>query len=199
MTCAINNWNFLGEIANFNLDGIISPVDPDILEYYLELSKYDEEETRFLVNGFRHGFDIYYDGPEDRQDRARNIPFQVGVGNKEEMWNKIMKEVEVGRFCGPFKEIPFDNFVQSPIGLVPKVGNKTRLIFHLWYDFPNGNKSINHHTPRERCTVKYNNIDFTIKLSLLMQKNRRISKIFYSNMDLMSAFRILPLKPSCSR
>ena len=45
-----------------------------------------------------------------------------------------MNEVELGRYAGPFEEPPFDSYVQSPIGLVPKdKGLKTRLMFHLSY------------------------------------------------------------------
>ena len=47
-----------------------------------------------------------------------------------ELWNKVMKEVELGRYVGPVERPPFDSYVQSPIGLVPKdKGLKTRLIF----------------------------------------------------------------------
>ena len=35
-----------------------------------------------------------------------------------------MKEVKAKRFAGPFKNIPFENYIQSPIGLVPKSGNR---------------------------------------------------------------------------
>ena len=45
---------------------------------------------------------------------------------------QIDEEVKVGRVAGPFAEIPFENYIQSPIGLVPKSGgDQTRLIFHL--------------------------------------------------------------------
>ena len=35
-----------------------------------------------------------------------------------------MKEVEAKHYAGPFKTIPFENFIQSPIGLVPKDNGK---------------------------------------------------------------------------
>ena len=45
-----------------------------------------------------------------------------------------MKEIAEKRMAGPFEDIPFEHFIQSPIGLVPKDGGKkTRLIFHLSY------------------------------------------------------------------
>ena len=33
------------------------------------------------------------------------------------------------------RNLPFQNSVQSPIGLVPKANDKTCLIFHLSFDF----------------------------------------------------------------
>ena len=55
------------------------------------------------------------------KQNAPNLKFQ-GVGNKVILWNKIMKEVKLKRFTGPFERIPFENYIQSPIGLVPKDG-----------------------------------------------------------------------------
>ena len=64
-----------------------------------------------------------------------------------------MKEVQCKRVAGPYDEVPFHYFVQSPIGLVPKSGGDgTRLIFHLSHDFGPNCKSINANIPQERCT-----------------------------------------------
>ena len=49
---------------------------------------------------------------------APNLKFRVG--NPTILWNKVMKEVGLGRYAGPFKQIPFNNYIQSPIGLVEK-------------------------------------------------------------------------------
>ena len=112
-----------------------------------------------------------------------------------------MSEVKHTRYTGPFEEIPFENYIQSPIGLVPKAGNKTRQIFHLSYNFKNGNKSLNAHTLQEKCSVKYNNIDSAVKLSLelsnKLRKQGKSGKLRYSKSDLTSAFGILPLKVRC--
>ena len=73
----------------------------------LKESNYNEDETKFLVDGFTSGFDLGYRGPWRRQDTSQNIPFQVtGVGNGFDMWEKIMKEVKLGRYAGPYKKIP---------------------------------------------------------------------------------------------
>ena len=169
----------------------------------MEESNYQKDESQYLVDGFSFGFDLHYMGPTNRQDTSRNLPFHVG--NHEELWSKIMKEVKLGRFAGPFKEIPYKNYVQSPVGLVPKVGGKTRLIFHLSYDFKeSGYKSINHYTPQELCTVQYKDLDHAVKQSLRLinsivadsQTGCKLKPIiWYGKADLEWAFRLLPLKP----
>ena len=110
---------------------IVTPIHVPELERLLKLSKYDKVKTFTLVQGFTCGFDLGYRGPKNRQDLSDNIPIKKGVGSLTEMWNKVMKEVKEHRYAGPFEQIKFQNYVQSPIGLVPKAGNKTRLIFHV--------------------------------------------------------------------
>ena len=97
-----------------------TPVIADRLGKLLCESGYPSEEIKFLVLGFTEGFDICYQGPTNRMNTARNIPFMVG--DKWDMWTKITKEVKAGRFVGPFDTIPFCKYIQSPIGLVPKAG-----------------------------------------------------------------------------
>ena len=185
--------------SNLDLQSIVTPVNPTILEKLLLASKYDSTETNFLVQGYKKGFNIGYQGPLMRQNTAKNIPFKPGVDNKIDMWNKLMKEVKEGRLAGPFNQIPFSNFIQSPIGLVPKSGGKTRLIFHLSFDFPvqEGGKSLNHHTPKDICTVKYNDLDSAVQSCLrTSQQGNTSSAVYMAKSDLMSAFRMLPIMPS---
>ena len=170
-------------------------------------------KCNFLVKGFTEGFDLGYRGLVHRQHNAANIPLGK-MGSSQDLWKKLMKEVNLNRYAGPFEEIPYHFYIQSPIGLVPKAGNQTRLIFHLSYDFgvPEENKSVNHFTPREWCTVKYKDLDHAIKNCLKLgrqvdsqmreqevikeQVAREIySTIYYSKSDLKSAFRLVPIKP----
>ena len=72
------------------------------------------------MNGFRNGFDLGYRGPERVNITSPNLRFLVG--NETVLWNKVMKEVKLGRYAGPFDYIPFKNFIQSPIDLSPKMG-----------------------------------------------------------------------------
>ena len=101
-----------------------------------------------------------------------------------------MKEVQLYRFAGPFEKPPFEHFIQSPIGLVPKDGGKkTRLIFHLSYPrLGKGHKpkSVNANTPRHLCQVKYMSFDDAVRLCMKYGVTCVMGKS-----DLSSAFRHL--------
>ena len=76
---------------NLDLTNIETPLNVNLYEQLLKDTQYDNTETKFLVKGFREGFDIGYQGPTQRQSRSANIPFTVG--DKYDLWDKIMKEV----------------------------------------------------------------------------------------------------------
>ena len=180
---------------NFDLHNVVTPINANRLRNLLVESGYDEAKTRFLFNGFTQGFDLGYEGPVYRQDTSNNIPLFDGIGNAVELWNKVMKEVEMKRYAGPYSSIPFKNYIQSPIGLVPKAGGQTRLIFHLSYNFAE-NKSYNSHTPPERCKVKYNDLDHAVRNCLrIMDHYGSNQTIWMSIADLKSAFRVVPGRP----
>ena len=186
--------------SNYDMNSIASPINYTKLRDLLTKTNYDKEEADFLIDGFENGFSLEYRGSFDRKDKSENILFTPGIGNQSEMWDKIMKEVKMKRFIGPWKEedIPFSHYVQSPIGLVPKAGGKTRLIFHLSYKFKNGNPSVNECIPPELCTVKYRDMDHCVSNCLTQLKERSgrfiFNCIFFGKTDLQSAFRLAPLK-----
>ena len=167
------------------------------------------------MDGFRHSFDLGYRGPLLRRDTSQNIP--ISVGFEEEIWNKLLNEVEWGRHAGPFTDIPFEYYVQSPVGLVPKAGNKTRLIFHLSYDFGKeqdenweSKRSVNYFIPEEHCSVKYNDLDYAVWSILHMLSdgdpsivngeetvgNGQDKVAYMAKSNLMRAFKILPILPT---
>ena len=118
---------------NYTLDSIITLVDADKFENLLIEMGYNKRKTKYLVEGFRNGFSLQYQGVRDNiKHTAPNLPLTVGT--ETDLWNKVMKEVKLKRYAGPFKKPPFENFIHSPSGLVEKDGGKdTRLIFHLSY------------------------------------------------------------------
>ena len=143
---------------------------------------------QFIIDGFREGFDIGFRG--DIQGVHRLAPnLKLTVGSLIQLWNKIMKEVKLGRFAGPYHEVSFDNFIQSPIGLVPKSNGDTRLIFHLSY--PRGGKSVNSQTPQEFCSVQYP--DFSEAINRCLQEGLNCTM---AKSDMTSAFRQLGVMPS---
>ena len=187
---------------NFDLQNLVTPVKCDELVRLLKETAYDPQETEFLRLGFIEGFDIGYEGPVQRRSESDNIPLRIG--SKEELWNKLMKEVKLRRVAGPFKTVPFDNYIQSPIGLVPKDGgNQTRLIFHLSYDFgpDEQDASLNYFTPKTKCSVKYHDLDYAVSTCLKAKEKQQLSSssvkawrpIFMGKSDIRSAFRLLPL------
>ena len=209
------------QYENKDLESVVSPVKADLLIRLLKETNYDREEIEFLERSFRDGFNLEYQGPTERKSEAPNLP--LTVGSKVDLWNKIMKEVKVKRVAGPYKNPPFESYIQSPGGLVPKAGGdgkQTRLIFHLSYDFKKEEMfSVNHHMPREQCSVKYKDLDYAVQAYLrvlngetdvtdkylsrnnLEQKwrrnfsdHRKAGKfVFAGKSDLKSAFRLLGL------
>ena len=160
------------QFSNYDLKNIVTPINVHELEILLKESNYDRTKSKFLIEGFKNGFDMQYQGPRNCRHLSNNIP--LNVGTRADLWRKIMKEVRLGRYAGPFESPPYKYFIQSPIRLVPKDGGKDmRLIFHLSFDFGKNeeDKSFNHHTPDDLCSVKYRNIDHAIENCLQLIKS----------------------------
>ena len=108
-----------------------------------------------------------------------------------------MKEVSAGRYAGPFtlNQIRFENYAQSPLGLVPKAGGKMRLIFHLSYDFgpEEKDKSINYHTPEELCSMSYQDLDCAVDHCIKLLQKVGQTPLYFSKSDFSNAFRLLPV------
>ena len=114
-----------------------------------------------------------------------------------------MNEVKESRYAGPFTKENFQltSYIQSPIGLVPKADDKTRLIFHLSFDFGQleeiDKRSVNFHIPQEICRVKYRDLDSAIKDCLELLKQSGLNKyLYFGKTDCSHAFRVLLAKIS---
>ena len=62
-------------------------------------SEYDKTETAFLIDGFKNGFSIGYEGNEQVKIKSPNLKFRE-VGDPVQLWNKVMKEVKEERYAG---------------------------------------------------------------------------------------------------
>ena len=179
--------NRIDRFENYDLETIVTRINADTMEQLLIETNYNKEEIKFWMDGFRYGFSLEYQGSMYHQNRSGKLHFRLR--NKTILWNKIMKEVKAGRVAGPYKEseFPFDEYLQAPLGLVLKSGNKACMIFHLSYDFVE-NKSVNYHTSENLCKVQYNDLDETVRASL----NLRTELVFYAKTNVCSAFKLIP-------
>ena len=92
---------------------------------------YNENKRRFLYLGLMFGFKLHYHGPKISKisDNHRSA-----IDRPEEVLSKLQKEMDKGHIEGPYSEPPFNPFVISPIGLVPKTDSgKLRMIHDLSY------------------------------------------------------------------
>ena len=176
---------------NLDLTTVKTPVDYIQLERMLKLAEYDIKEINFLCSSFRNGFLLGYQGPSDIRQTSPNLKFSIG--NKTLLWNKVMKEVKLGRYAGPFRDPPFEHFIQSPIGLVLKDGGSdTRLIFHLSYPRDRSKGIlVNSQNPVDLCKVSYPDFNEVIQLCLTEGVSCNLSKS-----DISAAFRNLGMSRS---
>ena len=170
---------------NFDCETMVSPVDAQCLGNILNSCGYPSNEVEFLTKGFTNGFDLGYARPDDVKVTAPNL--KLRVGDETDLWNKVMKEVKVKCYAGPFSKIPFKTYIQSSIGLVPKDNGKdTCLIFHLSYPRGINSSSINANTPKSLCTVQYP--DFSKAIRRCLEEG---VGCFVGCSDVCSAFRNL--------
>ena len=203
-------------IHNKDLTNIFTVVNGNCFAQLLKEAGVECEEIEFLHNGFTKGFDLCYRGPLDRRDKSNNMLLRCG--SQTDFWNKMVKEVNLKGFAGPFKSIPFDTYVQSPVGLVPKHNSsnhnevnsqgqhkvstitqinkkqETRLIFNL--SWPT-RESINNYTPKELCPVKYKDLDKAVQLCLeiMALEANKDKKCYLAKTNIKLAFRHLLIRP----
>ena len=81
-------------------------MDPDEFERLLNGTGYDPTETKFIVDGFRNGFSLGYQGNPQIRLKSPNLrtngPEEIKI-----IWNKVMKEVSAKRYAGPICGSPF--------------------------------------------------------------------------------------------
>ncbi len=131
--------------------GVSTPLIPAELGKLLH--NYNQAERNYLLQGVTQGFHLEVPPQHWGAREAENLPSAIKFPKL--VWDKIQKEVMLGRVAGPYLTCPFEDYIQSPVGLVIKPDKPTeaRLIFHLSY--PKGGKSVNSSIPEEKTSVKY--------------------------------------------
>ena len=137
-----------------------------------------------LLSGITHGVDIGYMGPREPMD-ARNL--LSAHTHPHIIHAHLQKEVEAGRIRGPFQDRPFPSLRCSGLGVVPKKGNKWRMILHLSAPF---GSSINDFISKESFSLRYSSVDDAVRFLITLGTGARMAKA-----DLKSAFRMVPVRP----
>ena len=152
----------------------------------LAILVHDFHKAQYLIEGFTYGFKLGVQG----QIQTKTYCNHNSVLNAPGVVNThLQKEMNLGRIAGPYSSPPFQPFVISPLGLVPKkeVG-EFRLIHDLSYP---RQQSVNSHIPDELRHVHYETLDDLVELVKIHGRGSLIAKA-----DIESAFRIIPIHPS---
>lgn len=99
------------KLMPFNNSTVVTPVSYKTLNILLE--GYPSEKGHWLVEGFKYGFRLGYEGP--RVTRLSNNLISASQ-YPDIVEKKIKKEVSLGRIVDPFSNLPFTNLQVSPIG-----------------------------------------------------------------------------------
>ena len=144
----------------------VTPVKADRFEYLL--TGYNPVLQNFSLDGFRHGFRIYFIGDLTPFEYPN---LQSVLHSPEVVSTKLMKEIDAGRVVGPFSATP----------------NDFRLIHHLSY--PKGS-SVNDSIPDDCASVHYATISDAVNILKSLGTGCYMAKT-----DIKSAFRIIPVHP----
>lgn len=163
---------------------IKTPLRHDKLEILLQ--GYNKLKKAYVVSGIKNGFRTFYNGPRNFSRFVPNLP--TALNKPHEVDKIILKEHQKDFIMGPFDKAPLENFVCSPIAIIPKKDNTYRFIHNLSY--PKKGDSINNFISHDDSTVQYETIDDVIRLVQKFGKGALMAKI-----DIKNAFRILPMHP----
>lgn len=160
----------------------ITPIKVDLLLSYLK-NYTCTEDAKILADGFVNGFNLQFEGARVTNNCENLLSVKQ---NPQVAWEKVMKEVSLGRIAGPFDTCPISNLKLSPIGLIPKKDGTWRLIQHLSY--PSGG-SINDFIDPQLCSVNYTSMDEVVESIISLGNECLMGKA-----DIKSAFRLLPVR-----
>lgn len=82
-------------------ESVVTPINADKFAEYLQ--DYDPALSNFLIEGFKSGFRIPYQGPHVFRLSKNLASLQ---GNEGVLWQKLNNEIELGRVAGPFSSPP---------------------------------------------------------------------------------------------
>lgn len=156
-------------------------MDIEVLEIFLD----GYHDKAWVLEGFRCGFSIGYEGPY----QPRFTPNSVStLKNPKAVDDFLAKETASGRIKGPFEEPPFQVMVCSSLNMIPKsTPGQFRPILDL--SLPKG-ISVNDCIPQVAKSTVYPSVQDAV---LLIQKLG--PGCFLAKEDFKAAFRQIGVKP----
>jgi hypothetical protein len=173
--------------SNLAHQALPTPVKAVRLQHHLNNIGYDPNITKYLVEGFTHGFSIgHLAEVEDSFGKNSHIV----LSHEDIVADKLEKEIRLGRIMGPFDEPPFSPFHISPLNIRPKKSfNKYRLLHNLSH--PYDGSSVNANIPEELKSVRYASVGDAIRVLLSLPFGSYTAKT-----DVADAFRLIPVRPA---
>ena len=110
-----------------------------------------------LLNGIRLGVPI---GRQPAESIVESKNWPSALEHRDKVSEIIRADLEAGKLLGPFSVPPFEKFVVSPLGAIPKRGgDKIRLIHDLSYP---ASDSVNLAIDPEDYSLHYSSIDVAV-------------------------------------
>ncbi len=155
----------------------------------LESIHYDEGKTKYLVQGFKQGFCIGHKGTLAKGNPKNH---RIVAQYPHVIAHKL-KELCQGRIAGPFKTKPVKNFINNPLGLVPKTTESGDCLLELYPGVPSSyhmitdlkKSGVNATIPKDCSSVKYVKFDRIIEHCI-----RKGPGCCLARTDILSAFSL---------
>ncbi len=164
-----------------------TPIDWQLLDASLE--GYDSDLRTFLVDGFRYGFRIKFDGASDCRAVKNSV---IAQNNPVVLDQFVQKEMSLNRLYGPYNTLPFVQCHVSPVSLREKSDKgQYRMIHDLSYPY-DGKSSVNDGISFLDATVQYASVQDAITVVKQLGVGTVMAKA-----DIKSAFRLIPIHPEC--
>jgi len=151
-----------------------------------ELQSYTDRHTvNFLLNGLKNGFSL---GCKISIHPCQPPNLQSALRLEAKVTAAFNKELTKKHISGPYNSPPFPNLHCSPVGAREKPDGSARIILDLSQP---QNNSVNSGIARDEYSVQYSHFDDATNMIKEIGKGAFLSKV-----DIQSAFRLLPVKPS---
>jgi hypothetical protein len=148
---------------------------------------FSQEVSEGLIHGLRNGVRIGRP-PADEIVECPNWP--SALEHEDKVSDIIEADLQAGRLYGPFDKPPFDHYIISPLGAIPKRGSdKIRVIHDL--SFP-VRDSVNSQISKDDFSLKYTSVDEAVKICNKFNPDT----ISMAKIDLRDAFKHIFIDPA---